>query len=96
MGKRGQIYILAAILLAVVVYGLSTVVNVVQQEEIPGDFEAVRTASMVLGTGEQRLFVMELFLSVRLSEAKPRSPFAERGEQPQPCTADTRICSTPS
>lgn len=41
MGKRGQIYILAAILLAVVVYGLSTVVNVVQQEEIRGDFEAL-------------------------------------------------------
>ncbi|MDP2908322.1 MAG: hypothetical protein Q8N77_00795, partial [Nanoarchaeota archaeon] len=41
MGKRGQIYILAAILLAVVVYGLSTVVNVVQQEEIRGDFGAL-------------------------------------------------------
>lgn len=41
MDKRGQIYILAALLLAVVIYGLSTITNLVEQEEIKGDFEAL-------------------------------------------------------
>lgn len=41
MSKRGQIYILAALLLAAVIYSLSTVVNVVEQEEIKGDFKSL-------------------------------------------------------
>ncbi|MBL7100978.1 MAG: hypothetical protein ISS23_03435 [Nanoarchaeota archaeon] len=41
MEKRGQVYILAAIMLGVVIYSLSTIVNIVQQEEIKGDFEAL-------------------------------------------------------
>lgn len=38
MNKKAQIYILAAILFAIVIYGLSTVPNVVKTYEFKGDF----------------------------------------------------------
>lgn len=39
MNKRGQIYILAAIIFAIAIYGMSSIVNKVEQKEIKGDFE---------------------------------------------------------
>lgn len=41
MNKRGQIYILAVILLSIVVYSLSSVVNLSKQEEIKEDFKSL-------------------------------------------------------
>lgn len=39
MQKRGQVYILGVLILAVVLYGLAVTVNEVRQESIEGDFE---------------------------------------------------------
>jgi len=39
MNKRGQIYLLAAIIFAIAIYGISSVVNKVDQQELKGDFE---------------------------------------------------------
>jgi len=39
MDKGGQIYILAALLLGVVIYSVTSVVNEVRQDEVKGDFE---------------------------------------------------------
>jgi len=39
MNKRGQVYLLAAIIFAVALYGVSSIVNKVEQKEIRGDFE---------------------------------------------------------
>lgn len=39
MNKKGQIYILASILLSLVLYGMSTIPNMVVQQEFKGDFE---------------------------------------------------------
>lgn len=41
MEKEGQVYILVAIVLAIVIFGLVTVVNKVEQESIESDFEAL-------------------------------------------------------
>lgn len=38
MNKRGQVYILAAIILAVILYSLSTTVNYIKQEKLDEDF----------------------------------------------------------
>jgi len=39
MNKKGQIYIIAAILLSVVIFALASVTNVAKQEKFKGDFE---------------------------------------------------------
>ena len=39
LNKKGQIYLLAALILGFVIYGLSTVVNKSEQQKIEGDFE---------------------------------------------------------
>ena len=39
LNKKGQIYLLAALILGFVIYGLSTVVNKFEQQKIEGDFE---------------------------------------------------------
>jgi hypothetical protein len=39
MNKKGQIYIIAAILLSVVIFAIATVTNVAKQEKFKGDFE---------------------------------------------------------
>ena len=41
MGKRGEIYILAAIILAVLLYSLATTVNYLRQESLDDDFEKI-------------------------------------------------------
>ena len=39
MNKKGQIYILAALILSIVVFSLSQTINKFQQEELEEDFE---------------------------------------------------------
>ncbi len=39
MHKKGQIYVVAAILLSVVIFGIASITNVAKQEELKGDFE---------------------------------------------------------
>lgn len=43
MKKKGQIYILAALILIVIIYGMVTVVNKTSQESIESDFEKLST-----------------------------------------------------
>ena len=39
MNKRGQIYLLAAIIFAIAIYGVSSIVNKAEQQGLKGDFE---------------------------------------------------------
>ena len=41
MNKRGEIYILAAIILATILYSLATTVNYIRQERMDDDFEKI-------------------------------------------------------
>ncbi len=83
MDKRGQIYILAAILLSVVIYSLSMIVNYVQQEEIKTEFkslaenfevEAPKLINSVLRNGEDPQESFTNFTFLFTSYAKTKSP----------------------
>lgn len=83
MYKRGQIYILAVILLAVVIYGLSTVLNIVEQEEVRGDFETLaqnyeiessKLINSVLQSGGPVPEAFENFTILFTSYSKAKSP----------------------
>lgn len=83
MDKRGQIYILAALLLAVVIYGLSSIVNLTQQEEIKGDFESLaknyetessKLINSVLQSGGNVTESYENFTFLFTSYSKAKSP----------------------
>ncbi|MFH1210468.1 MAG: hypothetical protein V1645_00995 [archaeon] len=61
MSKKGQIYIIAAILLSVVIFAIASVTNVAKQEKFKGDFEKLsrnyetegsRLINTVVNTGE--------------------------------------------
>ncbi|MFH1332086.1 MAG: hypothetical protein ABIH63_02260 [archaeon] len=61
MNKKGQIYIIAAILLSVVIFALASVTNIAKQEKFKGDFEKLssnyetegsKLINTVVNTGE--------------------------------------------
>lgn len=64
--KKGQVYILAAIILTVIIYGMVTIVNKVSQETLESDFEELSTnyanegsklINDVLATGDKDLVI---------------------------------------
>ena len=84
MSKRGQIYILAAILLAITIYSLSTTVNIIEQEDIKGDFnslaqnyeiESFKIINSVLKSGDVSIpEAFENFTFLFSSYSKTKSP----------------------
>ncbi|MDP2907382.1 MAG: hypothetical protein Q8O03_05570 [Nanoarchaeota archaeon] len=86
MSKRGQVFILAAILLAVILFSLSVIRNKFEQREIKGDFEALsenfqiessKLINSVIDSGADANKVQESFKSFSTmftSYAKGKNP----------------------
>ncbi|MFH1065083.1 MAG: hypothetical protein V1734_01085 [Nanoarchaeota archaeon] len=82
MNKRGQVYILAAIIMSIIIYGMVTISNRVVQDSVASDFEriannyATETAKLVnsvAGQGEV-LPYFKNFTVMFASYAKAQSP----------------------
>lgn len=82
MDKRGQVYVLAAIVMSIIIYGMVTISNRVVQESVASDFErisnnyAMETAKLVnsvAGRGDM-LEAFKQFTVQFASYAKAQSP----------------------
>ncbi|MDD4878634.1 MAG: hypothetical protein PHO02_06410 [Candidatus Nanoarchaeia archaeon] len=82
MNKRGQVYVLAAIIMSIIIYGMVTISNRVVQESVASDFErissnyAMETAKLVnsvAGKGDM-LDAFKKFTVQFASYAKAQSP----------------------
>ena len=83
MEKKGQIYILAALMLGIIIYGLSTIVNFTDQEEIKGDFgllannyeiESAKLINSLLQSGGNISDNFSSFTFLFTSYSKAKSP----------------------
>ncbi|MFA5888428.1 MAG: hypothetical protein WC852_06995 [Candidatus Nanoarchaeia archaeon] len=84
MNKRGQVYILAAIVMSIIIYGMVTISNRVVQDSVASDFEriannyATETAKLVnsvAGQGQEQMFeAFKKFTVQFASYAKAQSP----------------------
>lgn len=83
MDKKGQVYIIAAILLSVVVFAVASVSNVARQEKFKGDFEKLSTnyeregsklINTVLNTGEDAGAIFGDFTYAFTAYSKTQNP----------------------
>ena len=83
MNRKAQIYILAALIFAAVIYGLSTIPNIVRQEEFKGDFEKLsanyniessRLINSVITSGGNVTDAFTKFTVLFMSYSKSQNP----------------------
>lgn len=86
MNKRGQVYILAAIVMSIIIYGMVTITNRVVQDSVASDFEriannyATETAKLVNsvaekgGSADDMLDSFKKFTVLFASYSKAQSP----------------------